>query len=185
MNCRCIMLQLLCFIFGSAELSAQISITQSPKNNAAAPLAVTGVVFTTPENMSVSDKNGIHFMSIPENVTSIEEKELAFNATFRAPRDPSGDQSNGVRFYAFILNPKESLALQLEAENPNHVGMKFLQPSKPDGMRSQYMRLDNMAETLRCSRQDIRNVTSESYKVVLMVYGRMQHWFKVRITRSM
>lgn len=133
----------------------------------------------------MSDKDGIHFVAVPEGVTSIEEKELAFDATLRAPRDPSGDQSNGVRFYLFTLKPKEKLSLKMEAENVNHIGMEFLQPSKPDRMLREFARLNTMLKTVKSSRQDIRNITNEPYQVALMVYGRMHHWFKVQVTRTM
>lgn len=173
-----------CLLVWAVSLSAQeVNITSV---GAAAPSTTTGgPVFTTPPETVVSDNSGAHFMVIADSITSIEEKELAFDATLRAPRDPSGDQSNGVRFYLFTLKPKEKLSLKLEAENPNHVGMEFLQPSKPDRMQREYARLNMMAKTLKSSRQEIRNITSEPYQVGLMVYGRMHHWFKVHITRTM
>ncbi len=165
-------------------LSAQMEIT-SVKNNKTTPVAtIDGAVFTTPPETVVSDRNGIHVIAMSENVTTIEEKSLAFDATLTAPRDPSGDTSNGVRFYSFTLKPKEKISLQLKAESANHVGMDFLKPSKADRMIGEFKRLEYMPKTLKSSRQEIKNVTDEPYQVVLMVYGRMQHWFKLSVSRS-
>ncbi len=172
-----------CLLVWTASLSAQ-EVNITAKGAAATGATTGGPVFTTPPDAVVSDSSGAHFMAIADTVTSIEEKELAFDATLRAPRDPSGDQSNGVRFYLFTLKPKEKVSLKLEAENPNHVGMEFLQPSKPDKMQREYARLNMMLKTVKSSRQEIRNITSEPYQVGLMVYGRMHHWFKVHITRT-
>ncbi|MFZ1615520.1 MAG: hypothetical protein WAT51_15190, partial [Holophaga sp.] len=71
-----------------------------------------------------------------------------------------------------------------KAEAANRVGMQFLPPIKQDKMVTQYKRLEMMPKTLRCSFQEITNVTTEPYNAVLMVYGCINHWYKVEIQRS-
>ncbi len=141
-------------------------------------------VGVAPSNTKLPSSEGKTSVPVPDEVTLIEEKSLEFDATLGAPPDPGGDPSNGVRFYSFVLKPKEKFEARLKAEVSNFVGMKALRPVKDDKMVTQFFRHDRMPRTLQSSRFDITNVTSEPYTLVLMVYGRINTWYKVEIHRS-
>lgn len=63
--------------------------------------------------------------------------------------------------------------------------MEFLMPAKTDPMIREFTRLRFMPKVLRSSRMDIKNITDQPYTLVLMAYGRINHWYKIKIERSM
>jgi len=142
-------------------------------------------VFTTPPDSPATSKEGIHPSDVDETVTLIEEKTLFFDASLGVHADPGGGPTNGVRFYAFVLKPKEKMSLRLKAEDSNRVGMEFMSPAKTDPMAREFARLNFMPKVLRSSRMEIKNITNQAYTLVLMAYGQVNHWYKIEIQRSM
>lgn len=170
-----------CLLAMDSNLDAQ-TVFVVPKNPE--PVKTSIKTFTSDPAMVAVSEAGIFPADIHEEVEIIDEKSLFFSATTGAPLDPGGEPSNGVRFYSFLLRPNEKLSLRLEAERSNRVGMQFLTPSKPGKMSAQFTRLDRMPKTLKSSKQYITNIMDEPYKVVLMVFGTVNHWFKLEIKRS-
>ena len=148
-----------------------------------APLRAQSVGVSV-SNTKLPPSEGKTSVPVADTITLIEEKTLEFDGSMALPADPGGEISNGVRFYSFIIQPKEKLSLRLKAEAANRVGMQFLPPEVQDKMASQYQRLKLMPKTLSSSFQEITNITNEPYHAVLMVFGRVNHWFKVEIKRS-
>ncbi len=146
------------------------------------PLAAQVVSITTGEKIPYRDGKGARL--VPAGETLIEEKGLEYDANMRGYHDPSGDSANGALFYAFELGSKEKLSVQLKAENSGHLAMMAVTPNTPDKMQTQFARLDRMPRALRSSRFEIQNVTDGPYTVVLMVYGTVDHWFKLSIERK-
>jgi len=170
------------FFLISVMLPAQAVTTTTPNQ---AQIASDPTVFTTPQGSPATSSAGIHPFEINDNITLIDEKSLFFYASLGIHSDPGGDATNGVRFYSFVLKPKEKMSLRLKAEDSNRVGMEFMSPAKTDPMAREFARLNFMPKVLRSSRMDIKNITDQPYMLVLMAYGRINHWYKIEIKRSM
>jgi hypothetical protein len=142
------------------------------------------IVHVTPETrIPYGHGKGARVVLQEEKV--IEEKTLEFDANISAPPDPGGDKANGACFYAFVLAPKEQLTVKLKGEDANHLGMIACRPAVADKMTSQFERSERVPKALRSSRFEMQNITSEPYTVVVMVYGTVNHWFKLTVERKL
>lgn len=141
------------------------------------------VTITNGEKIPYKDGKGARLVRSEERL--IEEQSLEYDANMRSYHDPSGDSANGALFYAFELASKEKLSVQLKGENSGHLAMMAVPPTTPDKMQTQFARLDRMPRALRSSRFEIQNVTDGPYTVMLMVYGTVDHWFKLNIERKL
>ena len=147
------------------------------------PMFAQGVTITNGEKIPYQDGKGARL--VPAEETLIEEKSLEYDSNLRGYHDPSGDSANGGLFYAFNLVVNEKLSIRLQGENSAHLAMMLVEPTQPDKMRTQFARIARMPRALRSSRVEVQNITDGPYTIVLMVYGTINHWFKLNIERKL
>ncbi len=98
--------------------------------------------------------------------------------------DARDELANGVTFYVFQLDSKESLKLNLKCASEGRVWMQFIKPIKPDGMTPAFLRANMPPRALRSKRIEITNRMPGPYEVILGVYGFGNHPYTLQIQRE-
>jgi len=93
------------------------------------------------------------------------------------------DAGNGIRLYAFVLQPKEELKLKLKSEDSKLL-MRFLAPTSPDAFTKEIRRANLPPAPFRRTQIQIRNSTDTPAKAMLMLTGPVNYPFRIEIQRK-
>lgn len=101
-----------------------------------------------------------------------------------APSDRDNSLPNATRVFAFWLDAGESILIRRTAEDESGISMRLVQPTMQHPLSPQILRVNRMPQPLRSKRIEFKNTTTESFKVVLLVYGRTGIPYKLEIVRK-
>lgn len=97
--------------------------------------------------------------------------------------DTDEDSVNGLRIFAFTLQPRETLALRLSCEHEAII-MRILRPKANDAMASAISAANFPPTSIRRSRLSIQNSTTRPYTVNLLLYGKVGYPYRLDIERK-
>ena len=97
--------------------------------------------------------------------------------------DMDEGSTNGLRIFAFTLQPRERLDLRLSCEHEAIV-MRILRPKVNDAMASAISAANFPPTSIRRSRLSIKNPTSGPYTVNLLLYGKVGYPYRLDIERK-
>lgn len=97
--------------------------------------------------------------------------------------DTDEDSVNGLRIFAFTLQPGETLALRLSCEHEAII-MRILKPKANDAMASAISAANFPPTSIRRSRLSIQNPTNRPYTVNLLLYGKVGYPYRLNIERK-
>jgi len=95
----------------------------------------------------------------------------------------SGQRANGIRAYAFVLQPGEELKVTMTSEDSALV-LQFLFPNVPNAMTPAVRAANQPPKAVRQGRIQIKNPTQEVQEAVLLVGGAVNHAFTLKPTYS-
>jgi hypothetical protein len=97
--------------------------------------------------------------------------------------DMDEDSTNGLRIFAFTLQPHETLDLRLSCDHEAIV-MRILRPKANDAMAAAISAANFPPTTSRRTRLSVHNPTKAPYTVNLLLYGKVGHPYRLDIERK-
>lgn len=110
-----------------------------------------------------------------------ETKELGEPTVVQSGLVSSGQRANGIRAYAFDLQPGEELKVELQSEATALV-LQFLFPTPPNAMTPAVRAANQAPKALRQGKILIRNPTPQPQEAVLLVGGPVNHAYKLKVS---
>lgn len=101
-----------------------------------------------------------------------------------APSDRDTSLPNATRLFSFKLDPGESILIRRFTEEESGISMRLVQPTHQHALSPQILMINRKPQPLRSKRIEFKNTTNDSFKMLLLVYGRNGIPYKLEISRK-
>lgn len=122
--------------------------------------------------------------------SALTERERASRVRSTAALTEAGrSEDNGIKLYRFTLASKETLTTQIKSDDADIITQRFgllIGPSftPSAASKSQINRINRLSRQQRSSKIEFSNPEDRPFPLLLIVYGRVGHAYKIEISRE-
>lgn len=93
-------------------------------------------------------------------------------------------QELGMRIFAFVLRPEETLRLRMQSASGDSLWMSFLKPASGGPVAEKIKSLAQIQAKMRASRIEFTNANPEPFTLFVRVLGPARREYRIAIERS-